>query len=150
MADEGIVASGIDLPVKRPREEEEQGKNMTKNNGNGVSSVSMETEDSNKLPNSFSSIIPGWFSEISPMWPGLSHQSKSHLFFLFTLISLSFCRWVFCFPLIKGLNFFDDCYCFMFIYIWVFCMCSTLLLVFLIFNFLSGFFLLCVVLWPRK
>ena len=85
MAEEGIIASGIDLPVKRPREEEQQqeGKNMSEINGNEVSSVSMETENSNKqLPDSFSSVIPGWFSEISSMWPGLSLYSKSHFLVL--------------------------------------------------------------------
>lgn len=66
MAEEGIaVSSGTDLPVKRPREEEE---NMSEKIGNGASSISMEAEDK---PNSISTIIPGWFSEISPMWPGL-------------------------------------------------------------------------------
>uniref|UniRef100_A0A803LJ68 spermidine synthase n=1 Tax=Chenopodium quinoa TaxID=63459 RepID=A0A803LJ68_CHEQI len=42
---------------------------------NGASSVSMEAED-DKKPNSISSIIPGWFSEISPMWPGEAHSLK--------------------------------------------------------------------------
>ncbi|KMT07280.1 hypothetical protein BVRB_6g149100 [Beta vulgaris subsp. vulgaris] len=67
-AEEGII-SGTDLPVKRPREEE----NMSENNNNGVNGVSMETEEK---PNSMSSIIPGWFSEISPMWPGEAHSLK--------------------------------------------------------------------------
>ncbi|XP_027345998.1 spermidine synthase 2 [Abrus precatorius] len=61
-ASENVVES----PVKRPRDDEE----------NGVS-VSMEMEggkdpDSNGL----SSVIPGWFSEISPMWPGEAHSFK--------------------------------------------------------------------------
>ncbi|KAL0447117.1 UNVERIFIED_CONTAM: Spermidine synthase [Sesamum latifolium] len=30
-----------------------------------------------KLPECFSSVIPGWFSEISPMWPGEAHSLKS-------------------------------------------------------------------------
>ncbi|KAL3635741.1 hypothetical protein CASFOL_020288 [Castilleja foliolosa] len=30
-----------------------------------------------ELPESISSIIPGWFSEISPMWPGEAHSLKS-------------------------------------------------------------------------
>ncbi|XP_021742290.1 spermidine synthase 1-like [Chenopodium quinoa] len=73
MAGEGIViSSGTDLPVKRPREEEE---NMSEKIVNGASSVSMEAED-DKKPNSISSIIPGWFSEISPMWPGEAHSLK--------------------------------------------------------------------------
>jgi len=67
MAEQGAV-SGTDLPVKRPREEEE---NMGENHGNGASTVSMEKENK-RDPECISSIIPGWFSEISPMWPGLS------------------------------------------------------------------------------
>lgn len=55
MAEESVAATLTDLPVKRHREEE-----------NGVS---MET-DGNKAPDSISAVIPGWFSEISPMWPG--------------------------------------------------------------------------------
>lgn len=55
MAEDGVVASA-DFPVKRPREEEENG-------------ASMDTETS-KDPDSISAVIPGWFSEISPMWPG--------------------------------------------------------------------------------
>lgn len=35
---------------------------MEVNNGGGVSEV--------ELPECISSVIPGWFSEISPMWPG--------------------------------------------------------------------------------
>jgi len=56
MADESVVES----PVKRQRDDEE----------NGVS-VSMDTEGG-KDPqgNGLSSVIPGWFSEISSMWPG--------------------------------------------------------------------------------
>lgn len=61
MAETGSVAA-TDLPVKRPRDDEEV--------NNGVSVDGMET-DSNKQPDSISSVIPGWFSEISPMWPGL-------------------------------------------------------------------------------
>jgi len=56
-------ASVTDLPVKRPREAEED------NNGGA-----METENGGgeiKEPSCMSSIIPGWFSEISPMWPGI-------------------------------------------------------------------------------
>ncbi|KAL2903221.1 Spermidine synthase 1, partial [Bienertia sinuspersici] len=68
--EEGIVSSSIDLPVKRPREEEE---NMSEKIGNGISSVSTEAQDK---PNPISSIIPGWFSEISPMWPGEAHSLK--------------------------------------------------------------------------
>lgn len=55
MAEESVAG---DFPVKRPREEEQ----------NGVS-VAMDTEG-NKEPDSISTVIPGWFSEISPMWPG--------------------------------------------------------------------------------
>ncbi|AAC18808.1 Spermidine synthase 1 [Arabidopsis thaliana] len=61
-------ASVTDLPVKRPREAEED------NNGGA-----METENGGgeiKEPSCMSSIIPGWFSEISPMWPGEAHSLK--------------------------------------------------------------------------
>ncbi|KAL5552917.1 hypothetical protein UlMin_040318 [Ulmus minor] len=64
MAEE-CVGGCSDFPVKRPREEEE----------NGVSTVSVEAE-ATKEPNSISTVIPGWFSEISPMWPGEAHSLK--------------------------------------------------------------------------
>ncbi|RDY06376.1 Spermidine synthase 2 [Mucuna pruriens] len=62
MADESAVGS----PVKRQRDDEE----------NGVA-VSMDTEGA-KDPhaNGLSSVIPGWFSEISSMWPGEAHSLK--------------------------------------------------------------------------
>ncbi|KAF9606929.1 hypothetical protein IFM89_030227 [Coptis chinensis] len=68
----GVVSSAKlapDLSVKRPREEEE--------NGGGGGSVCVEMEDNNKEELAcFSSLIPGWFSEISPMWPGEAHSLK--------------------------------------------------------------------------
>lgn len=66
MAEEsGVVVSvPTDLPVKRPSE----GKD------NGV--VSVEMEDTNNI----SAVIPGWFSEISPMWPGGFHLFISPFF----------------------------------------------------------------------
>ncbi|KAI3467505.1 hypothetical protein Pfo_024168 [Paulownia fortunei] len=54
-----------ELPVKRPREEEAANVEMEVNNG-GVT----------ELPECMSSVIPGWFSEISPMWPGEAHSLK--------------------------------------------------------------------------
>ncbi|XP_024987362.1 spermidine synthase 1 isoform X1 [Cynara cardunculus var. scolymus] len=48
-----------DLPMKKPREGEENGAIATANGGGCISSV-----------------IPGWFSEISPMWPGEAHSLK--------------------------------------------------------------------------
>ncbi|KAL6187085.1 hypothetical protein ACLB2K_043200 [Fragaria x ananassa] len=60
MAEDGVVRSG-DFPVKRAREEEE--------NGGLTAAAAMETE-SGKEPDCISGVIPGWFSEISPMWPG--------------------------------------------------------------------------------
>ena len=77
MAEESVVGS-TDVHVKRPREEEEE---------NGVSSVSMEVEGSNKeqQPDCISAVIPGWFSEISPMWPGGSFSlSLSLSLFIFS------------------------------------------------------------------
>lgn len=70
MAEASGAAASADLPVKRPREDEVADENKE----NGVS-VSMEMED-NKLPDCISSVIPGWFSEISPMWPGEAHSLK--------------------------------------------------------------------------
>ncbi|KAL9325224.1 hypothetical protein ACSQ67_005869 [Phaseolus vulgaris] len=62
MADESVVES----PVKRQKDGEENG-----------ASVSMDTEGG-KDPqgNGLSSVIPGWFSEISSMWPGEAHSLK--------------------------------------------------------------------------
>ncbi|XP_031125681.1 spermidine synthase 1 [Ipomoea triloba] len=78
MAGEGEAAaavSGGELPVKRQREDGQNGE-----------SVSVEMEDANNNNNNaaagdkeeqcFSSVIPGWFSEISPMWPGEAHSLK--------------------------------------------------------------------------
>lgn len=57
MADESVVES----PVKRQRDDDEE---------NEVS-VSMDVEGGkDPLSNGLSSVIPGWFSEISAMWPG--------------------------------------------------------------------------------
>ncbi|XP_031401904.1 spermidine synthase [Punica granatum] len=64
MAEEsGVVAA--DLPVKRPREEEADG-----------AAATMEVDGAGKEPNCISAVIPGWFSEISPMWPGEAHSLK--------------------------------------------------------------------------
>lgn len=65
MAEDGIVGSN-ELSVKRPREDEPN---------NGVSApntVAMESESDDSI----SSIMNGWFSEISPMWPGEAHSLK--------------------------------------------------------------------------
>ncbi|KAJ9176417.1 hypothetical protein P3X46_011729 [Hevea brasiliensis] len=71
MAEDGLAVSN-DLPVKRPREDEE--------NGVSANTVAMEMEgntDKNSNNNDYkSSVIPGWFSEISPMWPGEAHSLK--------------------------------------------------------------------------
>ncbi|KAL9328066.1 hypothetical protein ACSQ67_003069 [Phaseolus vulgaris] len=65
-AENNNVVQFSDLPVKRPREEEQDG------GGNGV------PDTLSKLPNhaGLSAVIPGWFSEISPMWPGEAHSLK--------------------------------------------------------------------------
>ncbi|OVA03733.1 Spermidine/spermine synthases family [Macleaya cordata] len=74
MAEKGVSATPVsDLPVvKRPREGEEN----DAENGVSASSVSMEMDDGTKKPDYISSVIPGWFSEISPMWPGEAHSLK--------------------------------------------------------------------------
>ncbi|XP_057774622.1 spermidine synthase 1 isoform X2 [Salvia miltiorrhiza] len=67
---EAAAQSAGELPVKRPREEEEV--------ENGGVSVEMEANNgaATELPECMSSVIPGWFSEISPMWPGEAHSLK--------------------------------------------------------------------------
>ncbi|XP_008221787.1 PREDICTED: spermidine synthase [Prunus mume] len=67
MAEE-IVAGSADFPLKRSREEEENGVYA-------ASTVSVET-DTGKAADGVSAVIPGWFSEISPMWPGEAHSLK--------------------------------------------------------------------------
>lgn len=58
MASDNSSASASDLSVKRSRDEDQNG-----------------TPPSSQ-PDSISSVIPGWFSEISPMWPGEAHSLK--------------------------------------------------------------------------
>lgn len=62
--------SATDLPVKRPREEEDNNAAMETENGGA------ETKE----PSCMSSVIPGWFSEMSPMWPGLLLKHKVTFF----------------------------------------------------------------------
>ncbi|KAL1804425.1 hypothetical protein DCAR_0936075 [Daucus carota subsp. sativus] len=66
MAEESIVISvPKDMPVKRPRDGEEE------------IVVLQEVKTNEKdAEYSISSVIPGWFSEISPMWPGEAHSLK--------------------------------------------------------------------------
>ncbi|KAB5544960.1 hypothetical protein DKX38_013072 [Salix brachista] len=63
MAEESFVG---DLPVKRPREDEE----------NGAFNATEAMETGTNSSEYISSVIPGWFSEISPMWPGEAHSLK--------------------------------------------------------------------------
>lgn len=70
-------------PVQRPREE-------AKENG----SVSLQMEESNGVAapaECISTIIPGWFSEISPMWPGKFPTLFSNLHNFGVFIQLGFC-----------------------------------------------------------
>ncbi|KAK4762353.1 hypothetical protein SAY86_008121 [Trapa natans] len=64
--DSSVVAA--DLPMKKPSEEEEE-------NGSTVA-ASVEVDGTGKEPSCISAVIPGWFSEISPMWPGEAHSLK--------------------------------------------------------------------------
>lgn len=66
---------GTELPLKRAREEEEL------NNGAGMAD-SVDKNGADKQQGYISSVIPGWFSEISPMWPGLSPLPSDFFFFL--------------------------------------------------------------------
>lgn len=70
MAEESGAAT--DFPVKRQREDEELN-NHHNHNHNGVEMEGINDNNSistNKESEYISTIIPGWFSEISPMWPG--------------------------------------------------------------------------------
>ncbi|KAI3516296.1 hypothetical protein L1887_15210 [Cichorium endivia] len=58
MAEQTTIAAATDSPLKRPREGDQNG------------AAAFETS------NHMSSVIPGWFSEISPMWPGEAHSLK--------------------------------------------------------------------------
>lgn len=74
MAEEcaAFVKGSDQLPVKRPREEEQQQQEemeAANHNNNGCT---------NESPY-ISSVLPGWFSEISPLWPGLFFDSSSVL-----------------------------------------------------------------------
>ncbi|GAV88212.1 Spermine_synth domain-containing protein [Cephalotus follicularis] len=64
MAEETGFHASNDLPVTRPRESEENGLSV------------MDTETINHHNDSISPVIPGWFSEISPLWPGEAHSLK--------------------------------------------------------------------------
>ncbi|CAL5182999.1 unnamed protein product [Lathyrus oleraceus] len=70
MAAESTVE--LESSMKEHRDDDE------KSNGFSVSAVSMDVEGGDKDPsgNGVSSVIPGWFSEISPMWPGEAHSLK--------------------------------------------------------------------------
>ncbi|KAK7407261.1 hypothetical protein VNO78_09017 [Psophocarpus tetragonolobus] len=67
MAAENVVDIS-DLSVKRQRDEEDGAQN-------GVSDT-LSTLSNDSLYPGFSAVIPGWFSEISPMWPGEAHSLK--------------------------------------------------------------------------
>ncbi|CAH8298169.1 unnamed protein product [Eruca vesicaria subsp. sativa] len=56
-------ASATDL--KRPREDDDT-----------AAAASMDNGEETKEPACFSSVIPGLFSELSPMWPGEAHSLK--------------------------------------------------------------------------
>ncbi|KAG1326645.1 spermidine synthase 1 [Cocos nucifera] len=65
------VAPGEEVAVKRARASEES----VENNGNGAATAAGAAEDG-KPVDGISTVIPGWFSEISPMWPGEAHSLK--------------------------------------------------------------------------
>lgn len=81
MADECAIVKGTELPVKRPREEEEEEAEMEAANNNGCSA-----NDKQESSPYISSVLPGWFSEISPLWPGLFFSFVLLLCFMFSSI----------------------------------------------------------------
>lgn len=72
-------ASATDL--KRPREEDDIG-------SAAAAMEAAENGDQIKEPACFSSVIPGWFSEMSPMWPGLFTSLTSTLVWAFFSLQL--------------------------------------------------------------
>jgi len=57
--------NGFDLPVKRIRPQEEEGDHPP---------CCVDAMDG--VDGGYPSVIPGWFAEISPMWPGEAHSLK--------------------------------------------------------------------------
>ncbi|CAN4123970.1 unnamed protein product [Withania somnifera] len=72
MAEECALVKGTELPVKRPREEEGKQEMEAANHNNTTNGCTNEKESSPCI----SSVLPGWFSEISPLWPGEAHSLK--------------------------------------------------------------------------
>ncbi|KAK9707367.1 hypothetical protein RND81_07G192700 [Saponaria officinalis] len=74
----GFTSGATELPLKRPREEEQQLEKMSEINNaiNGNSLISVENDTKVHQSNGLSAIVPGWFSEISPLWPGEAHSLK--------------------------------------------------------------------------
>ncbi|MQM11755.1 hypothetical protein Taro_044666 [Colocasia esculenta] len=64
-----VVAAGQEAPVKRPRASEDG----VEGEGDGATAGAAVVGEG--LPG-MSVVIPGWFSEISPMWPGEAHSLK--------------------------------------------------------------------------
>lgn len=98
------VQSATDLLLKRPREEENQEANsctaMELNNGGGGAPE--------ELPECISAVIPGWFSEISPMWPG--KFSVKYCFpevHLFICVDLWLFLYLYCWGVSRFVRFFE-------------------------------------------
>lgn len=82
MADETVVPPIIPahFPVKRAKAEDDNG---------GV--VAVKVDDANN--NNMSAVMNGWFSEISPMWPGV-FISLFHLCPPFVVVCVCVCVWL--------------------------------------------------------
>lgn len=90
---------GFELPAKRTREDEEL------NNVAGMAD-SVDKNGAEKQQGYISSVIPGWFSEMSQMWPGLSPLPLLFFFWVFLFlyphpsffvcfsVRVLFCYWV--------------------------------------------------------
>ncbi|KAL9246478.1 hypothetical protein vseg_020008 [Gypsophila vaccaria] len=74
MAEECMNTS-TELPAKRLRNDDDEEQNITEKNSE-INGVLAENEEKNEEINGISAIVPGWFSEISPMWPGEAHSLK--------------------------------------------------------------------------
>ncbi|CAN8235795.1 unnamed protein product [Cochlearia groenlandica] len=69
------VASATDLLAKRTNGAAMKTESYVNGNGNGNGKENGGGENI-KEPSCFSTIVPGWFSEMSSMWPGEAHSLK--------------------------------------------------------------------------
>lgn len=83
MASTEFAAAESDVPAKRARADGDgmQGRDeeIVRSESNAATRIVQQQEDSAPMPSTaranLSRIMPGWFSEVSPMWPGRNSVS---------------------------------------------------------------------------